>query len=167
MCVNCCASLSVVRARARCLYLIMCLLRGARRKLLNVSPCCGQVCWKVPHLHGAVLTPGHDERSFHPGQKHMRRWKIISCLSLSFSFYGACDGDTHTCLQECVVLPGAGDGAYSVSVAGALCHTVNLTTVTVHLPHTHRPVLKTKTQHANVTVGYRKWLNRAFEWQMC
>lgn len=35
------------------------------------------------------------------------------------------------------MLPGAGDGAHSISVAGAPGHTVHLTTVTVHLPHAH------------------------------
>lgn len=41
-------------------------------------------------------------------------------------------------------LLGAGDGAHSIRVAGAAGDAVHLTTVTVHLPHTHRPVLKTR-----------------------
>ena len=48
------------------------------------------------------------------------------------------------------MLPGAGDGAHGVGVAGALGHTSHLTTITVHLPHTHGPVLKTNT-HTHTT----------------
>lgn len=52
------------------------------------------------------------------------------------------------------VLPGAGDGAHSVGVAGALGHTSHLTTVTVHMPHTHWPVLQM--QYTNVTADLIK-----------
>ena len=52
------------------------------------------------------------------------------------------------------VLPGAADGAHSIGVAGALGHTVHLTTGTVHLPHTHWPVLKT--QHTDVNLNVLK-----------
>lgn len=52
------------------------------------------------------------------------------------------------------VLPGEGDGANSVGVAVALRHALHPTTVTVHLPHTHGPVLKT--QHTNVTAGLKE-----------
>ena len=51
------------------------------------------------------------------------------------------------------VLPGAGDGAHGVGVAGALSHTAHLTTVAVHLPHTHWPVLKTWTRNKDVIFG--------------
>lgn len=35
------------------------------------------------------------------------------------------------------MLPGAGDGAHSISVAAAPGNTAHLTSVTVHLPHKH------------------------------
>lgn len=73
----------------------------------------------------------------------------------SFVCVGVCD-KKHA-------LPGAGDGAHSVSVAGALGHTVHLTTVTVHLPHTHWPVLKTKTTFTNYIVC----LNVVLEMHAC
>lgn len=46
-------------------------------------------------------------------------------------------------------LPGAGDGAHSIGVAGAPGHTAHVTSV--HLPYTNRPVLKA--QHNNVRAG--------------
>lgn len=141
-----------------CLYLIVCLLCGARGQLVYVCLGRRQVCRQIPHLHGTVLTARHYKGRFQPGHKHTRRWKIIPQIPPFFFKHlppNSLSVLVHVIRKTCVtagVLPGAADGAHSISVAGALGHTVHLTTVAVHLPHTHWPVLKTQQTDINLNV---------------
>lgn len=115
----------------------MCLLCGTGGQLMHVRPCCSQVCWQIPHLHSTVLTARHYERCFHPGQKHMQRWKVIPQFPSFFEHVHVLVDVIRNKGVAAGMLPGAGDGAHSIRVAGAPGHTVHLTTVTVHLPHAY------------------------------
>lgn len=77
-----------------------------------------------------------------------------SCLSPALFWTYECGKKTSMAAGG---IPREGDGAHSISVAGTPGHTVHPTTVTVHLPHTHWPVLKIKTQPTIVIVVFCDW----------
>ena len=68
------------------------------------------------------------------------------CLNtFSIKLSEACVTWTDVRLWDWGRSPGAADGAHGVGVTGALGHTSHQAAVTVHLPHTHWPVLETDT----------------------
>lgn len=110
-------------------HLVVSLLGGAEGQLLDALLCCSQVSRKIPHLHCTVQTARRYKRGFHPEQTHGATFISVYLEDLALG-----------CWKQGVI-PGAGDAAHSIGVAGAPGHTAHMPAV--HLPHTNWPVLQT------------------------